>query len=205
MTHLVRNCVVLLSLLALLAFVSSCSSDESPYYSSGNEWQIDRNFSVTFKEVGSRVEVTFELKNQKSGWMGLAFNEYEYPADSIVAWYDYETDTAYCWDAYNPAVPSFDSFSSPIQDHDPLLKDENGSEEYNTDDVTVVSSSVEDGVTTIVCAREMLTGDPFDYQIRTNRYFYVWAGYNEDTGFIDDFRLSQPGWTNSGVAVWDLR
>lgn len=197
----------LLSLFAVLTSVLTltfCSSGTTSTYSATEEWQIDNNFSVTHTLTDSTIQIEFVLRNDKTGWMGLAFNEFSYPADTIIAWYDYDSSTAYCWDAFNPAFTDLDTFSSPIQDDDPLIESDEIDEGYNQNDVTVVSSSVSDGVTTIVCERDLLTGDAFDYQIRTDRQFHVWAGYNEDTGFINEDSTVQATETASALAIWDL-
>lgn len=192
--------VIVLSLVGLTV----CSSTTSGVYSSTEEWVVDDNYSVTHTLTDSTIQIQFVLRNSKTGWMGLAFNEFAYPADTIVAWYDYDTSTAYCWDAFNPAFVDLDSFSSPIQDDDPLIASDEVDENFNQNNVTLVSSSVADGVTTIVCERDLLTGDAFDYQIRTDRDFDVWAGYNESTGFVNEDSTLQAGTTNSGLAIWDL-
>lgn len=188
----------------LLTGIMSCSSGSNFIYSSAERWDIDDNFSVTQTAKDSTVEVQFVLKNNKTGWMSVAFNHSVLPADTVVAWYDENTETAYCWDAFNPAYVGLDTFSSPLQDTDPLLVSDDAGENHNKSNVRVLSSSQENGVTTIVCERDLLTGDPYDFQIRLGRQFNVVASYNESEDFTNTYGTVQPSSSNSARAVWDL-
>ena len=167
-------------------------------------WTIDPNYNVSYAVVDSELTVQFELRNNQSGWMAVAFNDFEFPADTIVAWYDPATKSATCWDAYNPGIPTLNNFPSPLQDTDPILKLNDGSPMNNQDNVRVVSSAVADGITRIMCERDLITGDVFDRQLRVGDSFEVWSAYNADQIYSSQSGAVQPMWTQEATSRWRI-
>ncbi|NQU36861.1 MAG: hypothetical protein HQ526_04600, partial [Actinobacteria bacterium] len=107
-----------------------------------------------------------------------------------------------CWDAYNPGIPTLPNFPSPLQDTDPILKLPDGSPFDNKDNVSLVSAATADGVTTVVCERDLTTGDILDSQLRRGRTYQVWGAYNEREIFGDEDSVGQPMWTSEGATTW---
>ncbi len=171
---------------------------------SAGSWQIDSNYQVDYSVVDSALRIQFQLSNNNRGWMGVAFNDFEFPADTVIAWYDQTSGSATCWDAYNPGIPTLPSFPAPVQDTDPVLRIQGGSPLNNKDNVRLVSADVSDGVTTIVCERDLITGDIFDRQFRTGGTFAVWGAYNSELGFINENGAAQPTWTKDATDTWRL-
>lgn len=165
-------------------------------------WNMDNNYNIEYVIANNKIRITFQLKNNKTGWMSLAFHEFEFPADTIVAWYDYSENRAYCLDYYNPGIPTMSNFPAPIQDTNPVIKVENGSSTTNINNVQVISSSHANGVTTITCQRNLITNDIFDFQIRRNMQFNVYGAYNNDLGFSEEYNAEQPFRTTYGVTRW---
>ena len=140
---------------------------------------VDANFQVEYEVSGSDLVLTFQLSNNKTGWMAVAFNEFFFPADTIVVWYDEEQQEAYAWDAYNPGVPTLPSFPTPLSDTDPLIVLQGGTPYDNQDNVELVSASSVNGVTTIQVSRPLITEDIFDIQIEPDHQFYAMSMYGE--------------------------
>lgn len=161
-------------------------------------WAIDDNYEVEYQIVNDNIQITFTLKNYNIGWMTVIFGEFLFPADSIVVWWNYHANRAMVWDAYNPGIPTFVSFPSPVQDIDPIIKIEGGSVYNNRNNVRIVSQSNKNGVITIVCERALITRDIFDEQLYKNREVHVMAGYNHSMPFVDQFSAVQPGYYPAG-------
>ena len=159
---------------------------------SSNLWTVDENYQIFYSVVGTKLRLEFTLKNGRDGWMGLGFNRFLFPTDTIVVWWDSETDSAVVWDAYNPGIPTLVSFPAPIRDDDPILSFPGSTPFDNKQNVEIVEASRTDDVITIVCERELITNDVYDFEIYQDREFYVWAGYNQYHTFVNEFNAPQP-------------
>ena len=169
-----------------------------------NLFTVDENYQIFYSVVGTKLRLEFILKNGREGWMGLAFHNFIFPADTVIVWWDKETDSAVVWDAYNPGIPTLPNFPSPLRDDDPILSVEGESPYYNLENVQIVSANRTDDTITIICERDLETQDIFDYQLAEGRQFYVWAGYNETITYTNNLIASQPTYTKQVTGVWKI-
>lgn len=188
----------------LCVFVVLFSMTLNVKKSQATMWIIDDNYSLSYNVTGSTLQLSFILKNYKNGWMSIVFHEFIYPGDTIVAWYDQDQNKGFCWDAYNPGIPTLPSFPSPLQDNDPEMIIPGAVATENQNNVRLVSATVENGVTTITCERALNTADAFDFQITRGNRFNVLAAYNENTVFIDLYGTAQAFWTKTSGGYWEL-
>ncbi|MFZ9035968.1 MAG: DOMON domain-containing protein [Francisellaceae bacterium] len=166
-------------------------------------WEIDDNYQIVYNTVGDKIQIKFILKNNKVGWMGLGFNEFMFPADCIVVWWDDQIGPI-AWDAYNPGIPTLPMFPAPIQDVDPLIRLNDASPFDNKNNVKIISSSNENGTIVITVERDLNTKDVFDRELIKGQIIPVVAAYNDDDIFINEFGANQPMHTNYGAAKWRL-
>ena len=142
-----------------------------------------------------------------NGWMTVVFNTFPFPADSIVAWWDPETNQALVWDAYNPGIPTLPSFPSPLQDTDPTLNIPNGAPNDNQNNVKIIYASNQNGIIDIILQRPLITRDILDIQLETGGQYRVNLMYNPHNGFINTYDAVQPGYPMGAVsksAIWYL-
>lgn len=165
----------------------------------GALWEVDENFSIQYRAFETTLQLAFTLRNDNTGWMGMTFSEFMFPGDSIVAWYDADQDRPMAFDYYNPGIPTLPNFPAPIQDTNPILKTDDGDVYDNVDNISVVSSSVADGVITIVVQRDLITEDIFDYQIYADSQQNVVSAYNSTEVFSEAYNAQQPGHTQYGA------
>ena len=165
-------------------------------------WRMDDNFSIEYTVTSNKIRFTFQLQNNKNGWMSVAFHEFEFPADTIVAWYDTETNTPRCLDYYNPGIPTIANFPSPMQDTNPIMKIEGGNPSNNINNVQLVEATNENGIVSITCERNLVTNDIFDAQFRRGMQLNVYGAYNDSLGFNDTYNWQQPFRTAFGTTRW---
>lgn len=171
---------------------------------SSNLWTVDENYQILYSVVGTKLRLEFILKNGREGWMGLAFHQFLFPADTIIVWWDKQTNSAMAWDAYNPGIPTLENFPSPLRDNNPLITLMSGSPYDNKENVQIVAASRTDDTITIVVERDLETQDVFDYQLIRGRQFYVWGAYNETLTFSSDLNALQPTYTNHATGIWKI-
>lgn len=175
-----------------------------------NQIVVDDNFQVSSYVQGDSIFFNFTLKNNYSGWMVLIFHESYFPADTIAVWIDNETGKPIVWDAYNPAIPTLESFPSPMLDTNQLFMIPGDSDSLNNkENVKLVSFSNNDGVINIKVTRKLYTGDIFDYQFRMGNQVDVVAGYDKTRTFNQDAAdAPQPGFPFGGTfskpALWTI-
>ncbi len=169
----------------------------------GEVYVLDENFQIRYQVVGSQIEFQFSMYNNFSGWMGLGFHEFMFPADTIVVWMD--NAVPYVWDAYNPGIPTLTFFPGPSPDDNPIFEVPGASPYDNKENVEIVNSSVSNGVTSITVRRDLVTGDIFDFALSMDRPFRVVTAYNSEQGFINEPDANQPTHTAYGSAEWVLR
>jgi hypothetical protein len=167
-------------------------------------FQVDKNYEIGYQVINDKLQITFILKNNYNGWMGVGFNEFMFPADTIIAWWDKQTNQPIVWDSYNPGIPTLPSFPAPLQDNNPYMIIEGGSPLDNKQNVTIVSASNKDGVITIKTERKLVTGDIFDLQFELGRSYNIVAAYNKSQGFTNEFNANQPMHTSVGGGRWTL-
>ncbi len=167
-------------------------------------WVVDDNFTVRYSVDTATQEMllTFTLTNGKSGWMGLTFNEFMFPGDSIVAWWDDEAGQPMALDLYNPGIPELSSFPAPLQDTNPAIMVPGGDPYYNKDNIISVDGSQIGGVTTITVRRELITQDILDFQIYPDQLFHVVAAYNDSVGWNTEYDAQQAEHTAYGADTW---
>jgi len=148
----------------------------------GELWVLDNTAQIHYSVDDSYLELTFTFKpNGQSGWIGLGFAAFMFPADNIIVSLDNGTASAY--DEYNPGIPTLPTFPNPLLDTDPVLKIEGESPYDNVDNVELVGSSFNNGVATVTVRRALQTFDIFDFQFEFQRMFHVVAAYQLTTPF----------------------
>ncbi|MCB0333192.1 MAG: hypothetical protein KDD55_06805 [Bdellovibrionales bacterium] len=164
---------------------------------------VDENFNIEYSVTFDTIQLTFIQQNGGTGWMGVAFNEFPFPADTIVAWIDPQDETAICWDGYNPGIPTLPNFPFPIEDTNPFIRLLAAPPTYNQNNLTVVTSLRENGVTSITCKRKLITNDIFDFQFRPDMRISVYAAYNNREVYTLS-GVQQPQSTNHKTGEWVL-
>lgn len=170
----------------------------------GEYWVVDDNLKIVYSVDTATQEMvlTFTLMNGKSGWVGLTFNEFMFPGDSIVAWWDAEADQPMALDLYNPGIPTLESFPAPVQDTNPVIRVPGGDPYDNKDNIVSVDGSQIDGFTTITVRRELITQDILDFQIYPDQLFHVVAAYNDSVGWNTEYNAQQAEHTAYGSDTW---
>ena len=127
--------------------------------------------------------LTFNIENPSDqGWAGLVPHPYLFPSDGIfVSWNG--TEDVYAFDTYNPGIPTLSFFPSPILDSNPLFDSANTEPTDGQLNVELVSSSLNDGVLSIVVQRPLVTDDIFDAQFQSGTSYSSILG--SGSGFFD--------------------
>ena len=167
-------------------------------------WDVDENYQISYGIVGSKIQLKFVLKNGFDGWMGVAFHQFFFPADTIIVWWDAQTNSPVVWDAYNPGIPTLPNFPAPLRDDNPILGVPGASPYDNQQNVQIVSANRSGDTITIVCERDLDTQDLYDYRFQLGTSFAVWAGYNENLTFVNEFNAQQPFYTKQAGQTWRL-
>lgn len=165
-------------------------------------WVIDDNFSIeyTVNTKTQELNLTFKLQNEVNGWMGLCFHEFMFPSDCIVAWMGPEKNF-HALDTYNPGIPTLSSFPSPIQDTNPVIKLNGGSQFNNKNNLTDVFGTYNNGIIVISLKRKLITEDIFDFQIYPGRQFHVVAAYS-DSPWTPIYNAQQASHISYDAMTW---
>ena len=80
---------------------------------------VDNNFQIDINKDNSLAKFKFTLKNSQTGWMGLCFSKFMYPADCIVC--SMNGNTPSCFDGFNPGIKGALFYPAPIPDDNSYL------------------------------------------------------------------------------------
>lgn len=154
-------------------------------------WVVDENLTIEFSPDNEKKVfcITFTLKNDGDGYVGLAFSNKLYPADTLVMGIDPDSNKAVAVDAFNYGVKVLPQFPSASSDNNPLRKElfpSHGKQNY-----TNITGQTEKGITTLSCCRAYDTGDPFDYTITVGQPFTVHFFYNLDEAWYMENNYKQ--------------
>lgn len=186
------------------AYAAAPATVTLPSYES-QVWPVDDNLTIHYGTREDTLLLDFVLTNNNDGWMGLGFNEFMFPADTIIVWWDTQGDMPLAWDAYNPGIPTIPNFPAPLRDTNPYLVMPNGSPLDNQDNLTGLTGVRAGGTILIHVEREMITGDIFDFEIEPDMEFNVIAAYNSRLGFSTaGVAPTQPEHTATGATKWML-
>lgn len=150
-------------------------------------WKVDENLVIDINPNPENKTfcITFTLENDGVGYVGLAFSDKLYPADTLVMWLSEESGQAMVWDAFNSGVPALESYPSALSDTDdlrPTMMPMHAQQNY-----TNVSGHQSNGITTLKACRAYATGDPFDYTIQAGSTVKLHAFYNmNDTWYAQN-------------------
>lgn len=170
------------------SFVTTIALASALGFAYANTIKVDENYQLEYQIQDDEIYFTFQLQNQMTGWMTVVFNEFIFPADTIVVWWDSNTQKAVVWDAYNPAIATLPSFPAPIPDNSPMLMNsELSSDIYNNkENVQLISAKRVNGTITIKAKRKLITNDIFDFQLHKGSIFFIKTGYHPTEGFNAD-------------------
>lgn len=164
-------------------------------------WNVDENFTIEYQLINDETELQFRftLENELTGWMGICFHSFMFPADCIVAWWDPKTNTPKALDTYNPGIPTLPVFPAPLQDTDPIITLQGASPLDNKNNLTNITGTNNNGVITISVQRKLQTGDIFDFQFEPGMQLNVVSAYNQSLPWNDNYNAQQPSHTKFGA------
>ena len=169
------------------------------------QWMLNDQATILYSVEEERLVLTFMMRNPAdAGWMGLTFNEFMFPGDSIVvSWDGSGAQSAFALDSYNPGIPTLPNFPAPLQDTNPRLK-LTGDPLDNRDNVTLTGASDTNGTLVITVERDLQTGDIFDFQMTDDDRFNVVAAYGLGQTWNRSYDAQQPGHTFYAADIWEL-
>lgn len=148
-------------------------------------WQVNTNFKIDYQVSGQDIKFTFTLTGGKTGWMGICFNEFMYPADCIIC--QFSGGTPQCLDTYNPGIKNAPFYPAPVVDtYSPgtgiglNINTVNGFGQQNL--ASIVGTNV-NNVITIQVSRKLSTGDKYDEEIICGNTYKVIGAYHDTTLF----------------------
>ncbi len=198
---------------ALIGFASMLLSTLPVAYATDRTWHVDDNLTIHFApdNKNEALCLTFILKNYGQGYVGLAFDNKLYPADTVIMWIDQKTKKAKVWDSFNHGMTTLRSFPSAISDTDSIRQSQRANNyKLNThykQNYTNIEGNVTHGVTTLKCCRPYATHDPLDYRIIPGNRFEVRAFYNMNQTWSEQSNYKQAppvGADNSAPLVTEI-
>ena len=144
-------------------------------------WTIDSNFKIDYQVQGSAVNFVFTLSNSKTGWMGMCFNEFMYPADCIVC--QYNNNKGECFDSFNPGIKNVPYYPAPIVDTyqsstTPALS---VTGTFGKDNLKSVVGTKVNNQIVISVTRDLDTRDKYDQLIMCGNTYKMNAAYHDST------------------------
>lgn len=141
-------------------------------------WTLNTDFSIDYSVSGDKLVLGFTLNNGKSGWMGLCFNQFMYPADCIIC--QYNNNRGECFDSYNPGVTGVPFYPAPIVDtySSSTAFSFNVAGNHGKDNLEGVSGTNANNQIKISLSRKLNTLDKYDKEIICGNKYHIIAAYH---------------------------
>lgn len=166
---------------------------ETQHHGKPRYWHVDKNLTiiVTPNNKQQKVCFTFELKNYGKGYVGIAFDDKLYPADTLVMWM--KNGKAKLWDAQNPGIKNkaLPAFPSAISDNDVIFGKPFRPTDNKQNYTNIEGYTKSNGTTILKCCRPYETHDTFDYQFLKNNKHKMTAFYNMDYSWHEQSNYKQ--------------
>lgn len=161
-------------------------------------------FGYEVDRTTQRLVLTIEMVNRPNMWVGLGFDNFMFPADSLIVSFDDtgEYGDLQYFDGYNPGIPTLSFFPLPAPDDDPILTSP-GASPYDNQENWQGEVTYQDEETRVVTlTRALVTEDIFDIQLQVDSQYNACGVYSLE-GEFDVVEMTAPAhqWTGCGVMV----